>query len=139
MSDFDAKEYERVMAERLARKAAYEAEKALQKKREQMVLASLEEEHGEGNIKDVWTVGGLVVITSPTGPAFQRYRDMVYSQKASASLRSRAASDLAKPFVIYPDAKGYEALCTRYPGIQDTVGLAAVKFAGSAEEDEAGK
>jgi hypothetical protein len=136
-------EYEQRLEAREARKAVLAAEKEEQKKRELLLLDDLEQEHGDDNVRPVWTVGGLVVIRCPKPPEMQRWREALWGtknkQSENAASRANASMALAKACVIHPPREAYEALVKRYPGIPDLVAKHCVEFAGDTEEEEAGK
>lgn len=134
------KTIEEIRAERDARKAALAKSKASREETELRELNRLEVEHGDENVMAVHTIGGMVVISRPKPGPMARWREMMWCEKVKpgerAAVKARAAADLAKTCVIYPESGAYAALVDQYPGVADAVGAAAVKFAGIIEEDE---
>lgn len=140
MIDISTKTKEAILAERDARKEALAKAKEDRELDDLRVLNDLEIEHGDDNVRAVYSSAGMVVIGRPKPGPMQRWREAMWSEKIKpgerAAAKARAAADLAKTCIIHPTMEAYSEMCSVLTGLGDTVGAAAVKFAGIVEEDE---
>lgn len=127
---------------RKKRKDALEREKAEQRERDLDLLDELEQEHGDDEVRPVWSDGPMVVIKRPKKPQIDRWREMVGRKTkadADAQRRREAADTLAKQVLLHPDKVAYNELVERWPGIPTLVAAEALAFAQMIYEEEAEK
>lgn len=132
--------------ERRAKRKAEAAEAAkVQREKDLEAIDALEVDHGDSNIDVVeipHTPGlpVLLAVRTPTEVEMKRYRATVKPGRDGAPGDSlKATSDLAAVCVVYPDKDLYKKVLAARPGVDASVGLAAVKLCmGKAESEGKG-
>ncbi len=141
--ELDRKEERRLRREAYeAQKEAAEAAKTEQRELDEDTFYQLVDKHGYGEVKAVWSDGGLVVIGRPKKAAISRWQEMISrggKEDARATRRRMAAETLALQCLVYPTKGEYEELVERWPGIPTLVAAACLDFAQISYEEEAEK
>jgi hypothetical protein len=127
---------------RADRKAAAKAAHDAQYLTDLGALDKLEQEHGDGRVSALklpaYSPGlpVMVVVATPSEPAFRRFRDQVRKAKGAGDKSGDAMDMLARSCVAYPEMAIYSQMCAVCPGLHDSVGARAVKLAEAQADDE---
>jgi len=138
----EAAEYERLKTERDARKARLQAEREQRDRQDLVALDALEREHGDENVKPIYTSAGMVVVRRPTKGEADQFQEAVIAEGKSAQKAQRirrATEKLARRCLLHPELGAFDEWTERYPGIPANVGAAAAEFADIVLKEEEGK
>ncbi len=127
------------LAARAKRKAGLKKEQVRRDKLDLVTLDDLEQEHGDDNVRPVFTSAGMVVIRKPERAwvdAFQESYLRDGKEKIKAENRRKAAEKLARLCLIHPTPEVYAGWCDEYGGIPSNVGAEAAKFADVVLDEE---
>lgn len=99
----------------------------------QDVADKLTEQFGEFVV--VPTKSGPAAFRVATLPEFQRYQALIVDEKT----RSKASEIFARQCCVYPDAKGFDAMLVKYPGIISGCANACLELSGFEAEPQVKK
>ncbi len=100
------------------------------------VIDALEEQRGAQNVRRVIVPNpvpefpGQLLIRQP-GDDYKVWKSQLHRNHKSGE-RIAAQEDLARQVVIYPDAKAFGEMASKFPAILDLVFNAAIEFANGA-------
>lgn len=142
--------FEAMMAERKARKTAGADKIRALERAAMFALNAAEIEEGDERVK-LLDAAPLckVVVGVPDPVAVKRFRQVSRSDRAKPADKTEASDAVGKSAVRWPTKENpckvpglpatYEDLCEAYPGLHDSVGMAAMTLAGILDKDDVGK
>lgn len=127
-----------IEALRAERKARVEVEKTKQRAIDLRALNSAEEEYGDEMVAFLelpYTPGlpGMVIVKCPLPDALKVFRARLREKSPDAT---KAAAELARRCMVYPDAEVFKELLEKRPGIDAQAGLHASRLAIAREKTE---
>lgn len=129
---------EALESSRAARKAEIEIAKRKQRAIDLRALNSAEETHGDemvDHLEIAYTEGlpGMVIVRCPMPDELKVFRARLREKNPD---HTKAACELARRCIVYPDAEVFAALLAKRPGIDAQAGLRASRLTIAREKSE---
>lgn len=82
---------------------------------------------------------GHVILRPPTKVEASKFRTILWSEKSTAEMKSKAGLDMAASCVVYPSRERYQALIEAFPMVADQCSLAVKEAAEGGSQREVKK
>lgn len=139
----EADDFQARMDARRKRKDEAARAKAKRRERDMLVLDDLEIEHGDDNVKPIYTTPGMVVVRRPTGSEAQQFQEEILKDAKTPARKAQAirmaTEKLARRCRLHPESDVYDEWVEGYGGIPANVGNVCAQLADIVIEDEAEK
>lgn len=135
---------EEIQARRDARKATRAKARDEQRAKDLEALDALEEEHGDGLVKEIELADDMffdglptmAVVRCPTGPENTRYEVQCKNAKANVEKLVEAGHTLGKACLVYPSKEVYAQLLEKVSTFHTRVSKVAVLLGQGGKERE---